>query len=266
MSKDVAVNQSTEIVIASMYEDDAGFGFEEATKDAYAIPFISVLQAGSPQVKKSEGAYIKGAEEGDIFNSVSQDVTKGDEGVLVVPCYYSRRFVQWGNRSNGGGFKGEFTADDPIVSKTKAIAGRDLLPNDAGEFDPSSSDALVDTRNHYVLVLDKNGGYSPALIAMSSTQLKKSRQFMSKMEALKFKRADGSLFTPPMFSHIYKLTTVPESNDKGSWFGYKIELVGKLEDPALYGAAKGFRNAITAGEVKVQQPMAEAGVMETEDF
>ena len=266
MSKDVAVNQSTEIVVASMYEDDAGLGFEEATKDSYAIPFISVLQAGSPQVKKSEGAYIKGAEEGDIFNSVSQQVIKGEDGILIVPCYYSRRFVQWGNRSTGGGFKGEFTADDPIVGKTKSVAGRDLLPNDKCEYDEYSSDLLADTRNHYVLVLDGNGSYSPALMSMTSTQLKKSRQFMSKMEALKFRRADGSMFTPPMFSHVYKVTTVPESNDKGSWFGYKIELVGKLEDPAIYSAAKEFRNAITAGEVKAQQPSTEAAVEDSVDF
>ena len=36
---------STAIALAAMYEDDAGGGFEQADKDAYAIPFLSILQS-----------------------------------------------------------------------------------------------------------------------------------------------------------------------------------------------------------------------------
>ena len=50
---------------------DQGTGLEDASAEDYAIPFLRILQGGSPQVKKSEGKYIQGSEEGDIFNTVS---------------------------------------------------------------------------------------------------------------------------------------------------------------------------------------------------
>ena len=252
------LNQNTAVALASMYEEDAGSGFEEADKSAYAIPFLSILQAGSPQVKKSEGAYIKGAEEGFLFNSVTQDIVDGNDGVIVIPCYYMRRFIQWGARDAGGGYKGEHLPTDAIINQAKDVDGRLLLADASGAFNPKTSDILTDTRNHYVLIVTADGSYTPALISLSSTQIKKSRQWMSKMDGIKLKRADGSMFTAPMFSHSYKLTTVPESNDKGSWFGWRIETNGPVTDANLYQAAKAFRDAVGAGEVKVAPPVEEA--------
>ena len=80
------------------------------------------------------------------------------------------------------------------------------------------------------------------------------------MQNIKLPGKNG-LFTPPMFSHIYRVTTVPESNDKGSWRGVKIELVRALdgknpEDVALYQAAKNFKDMVNEGEVQAAQPVA----------
>jgi len=263
---EVAEVKNTSVALMSMYEEDVGGGFEQADKDAYAIPFLSILQAGSPQVKKSDGAYIKGAEEGFLFNSVTQDVVNGEDGVEVIPCYYMRRFVRWGARDAGGGFKGEFLPTDPLLAQAKEVDGKLLLADPSGAFNPKTSDILVDTRNHYVLVVTEQG-YTPALISISSTQIKKSRQWMSKMDGIKLRRADGSMFTAPMFSHKYRLSTVPESNDKGSWYGWKVETAGMVDDPAMYQAAKSFRDAVGAGEVKTAQPVdAQHVAAEDEDF
>lgn len=252
-TKDLAVKEANLPALANMYEEDSGAGFENADRDSYSIPFISILQSGSPQVKKSDGAYIKGAEEGFLFNSVSQEIISGEQGIRVIPAYFTRRFVEWVPRdSGGGGLVGEHLPSDPVVTTATRDAKNQLvLP---------SGNLLVDTRTHYVLVLSPDGnGYTPALISMSSTQVKKSRQWMTRMESIKFKNAQGMMFTPPMFSHIYHLTTVPESNDQGSWYGWKVEMDGPLEDPALYGAARAFRDAVKAGEAKPSQPAASSG-------
>ena len=81
---------------------------------------------------------------------------------------------------------------------------------------------------------------------MSGTQLKKSRAWNSVASTLKVKAGDGRVFTPPIYSHKYKLTTVPESNDHGNWFGWNIELLGQLgdEEMFLYEAAKQFKESI----------------------
>ena len=96
----VAVAPKNELAPANLnYSADAGSGFEETSQESYAIPFLSILQSGSPQVKKSDGAYIKGAEEGMLIDSVTQ--TLFADGVEVIPCHYTQRFIEWGLREQG---------------------------------------------------------------------------------------------------------------------------------------------------------------------
>jgi hypothetical protein len=97
---------------------------------------------------------------------------------------------------------------------------------------------------------------NPALIVMKSTQLKKSRKWNSMMQSVKVEGKNG-LFTPPMFSQIYRLTIVSESNAKGNWHGWEIEKVGAVDDAGIYGIAKTFAASIKAGEVKAKPPQDE---------
>jgi hypothetical protein len=62
---------------------------------------------------------------------------------------------------------------------------------------------------------------------------------------------------------IYKLTTVSESNDRGSWFGYQVEKAGQVEDAGLYDDAKSFSTAASRGDVEAKptvegEPVKEA--------
>lgn len=246
MKQNQVTKQATGIVPAGQFEEDAGVGFESADSSSYAIPFLAILQSGSPQVKKSDGAYIKGAEEGMLYNTVTQELLDGEHGAVVIPCAFKRSFIKWAPRDSGGGFKGELQPSDPQVQ-----AG--MLDKD-GRLVDSDGNLLSDTRTHYVLVLDGKGGYQPAVISLSSTQIKKSRQWMSKMNGIKLQRADGTHYTPAMFSHQYRVSTVPESNDKGSWFGLRVETLGAVESAELYQSAKAFRDAISSGEAKEQVP------------
>lgn len=247
---DVAVKQNNAVAqMTDMFIDSAGSGFEEADASAYAIPFIQILQSGSPQCKKSDGAYIKGAEEGMLYNTVTQELYSGETGIRVIPCHYSNRFIEWKTRESGGGFVAEHMPHTTPPT-TKDDKNRDILPN---------GNALVDTRNHYVLLVKDDGTVEPALITMSSTQLKKSRNWMSKMQGIKIKHpTTGQFVQAPMASRIYRLTTVPESNDKGSWFGYKTELDAVVEDPAQYKAAQEFAAAVKSGSAKANMAHAES--------
>jgi hypothetical protein len=121
-----------------------------------------------------------------------------------------------------------------------------LLPN---------GHALNDTRNHYVLIR-RNGQLSPAIMSLSSTQIKASKQWMSMMQGIKQKNpATGMFEIAPMFSHAYKINTVAQSNDKGSWFGYKFAMVGKVTDQAEYEEAKQFNHIVKSGLAKVERKM-----------
>jgi len=242
MSTKLKKAEQGSVALPDWMAQDAGAGFEEADKEAYAIPFLTILQSGSPQCKKSDGAYIKGAEEGMIFDTVAQEIIDGDVGIVVIPVHYQRRIVEWAPRESGGGFVAEHLPEQAPRGH-RDESGRDVLDN--GNY-------LVDTRYHYVLYRradDEAGDWKPALITMSSTQLKKSRRWMTLMQS---RRVAGKPI--PMFGATYHLTTVPESNDKGSWFGWAIAPGDLVMDADLYAQAKGFRESLLAGEAKVQHP------------
>jgi hypothetical protein len=247
--KEVAKKENTALVNAGMYETDADAGFEDADADSYAIPYLTILQALSPQCDKSKGEYIKGAESGEIFNSVSEERYEGiEKGIDIIPVHYKRAFTEW--LPNRGGFVAEHsTADglDLLKQCEKNDNNQDVLPN---------GNTLIDMRSHYVLILGEDGSTTGAVMSMSSTQMKKSKRWMTVMQNIKMAREDGSKFTPPMFSHKYHVTSVPESNDQGSWFGWKIANAGQIEDANLYNAAKSFRDAILSGEAKEAAPEA----------
>ncbi len=248
-STEVAVKpEMAPTVLGTQFLEDAGAGFEEAGATAYAIPFLQMLQSGSPQCKKSDGAYISGAEEGKFFNTVTQELYDGGEGIVVIPCHFTNRFNEWKTRESGGGFVTEHMVGTQPAT-TKDSKGRDIAEN---------GNVIADTRNHYVLICNADGTLTPAILSLTSTQLKKSRQWMSKMQGFKIRKPDGSFDTAPMSSRKYRLTTVPESNDKGSWFGLKVELEGLVEDAAEYNEAAKFRQAIRSGTAKAASTAEES--------
>ncbi len=151
---------------------------------------------------------------------------------------------------------GEFSVADPIIATLKT--------NDRNQLTDGEGNIFSDTRSHYVLILDAEGGYSPAVVSLTSSQIKKSRQWMSKMQGLKAKRSDGSIFTPPMFSHIYTVETKAESNSKGSWYGFNFAINGEVTDRNIYLAAKAFRDSVSSGEVSEKH--AASNVEDSEEF
>ena len=76
------------------------------------------------------------------------------------------------------------------------------------------------------------------------------------MMGLKMQGKNG-LFTPPTYSHIYKLKTVQMSNDKGTWFGWDVEKVGPVTDKGIYDMAKNFALSVGKGEIEAKHSSEE---------
>ena len=241
MSKQsIAVKENTALVLSPNFESDANGGFKDMGQEDFALPFLRLLTNVSPEIGEVEGALP-----GMFYNSVTGQLYDGKKGVLVIPTSYVRQYIEWAPRGSGSGAPlMVYPSTSDIISKTHREPGdnKDYLDN--GNY-------IENTANHYVMVLD-DGIPNPALIVMKSTQLKKSRKWNSMMLSVKLPSSTGTLFTPPMYSQIYRLTTVSESNDKGKWFGWEIERVGSVEDSNVYSAAKSFAETINSGSVKVK--------------
>ena len=81
MSKELAEETAKNIVISNIELEEfavTNSGFEEVTADDLAIPFIRLLAQLSPQLQKQEGAYVKGAEAGDFYNTTTGGTLNGN--------------------------------------------------------------------------------------------------------------------------------------------------------------------------------------------
>ncbi len=247
---EVAVKQPTALV--AFTDDmmaDAGLGFENVSANDVAIPYLKVLQALSPELRGV--TKVAGAEEGLIINTVTGVLMKE---IRVIPCAFKKSYVEWTPREAGGGLVKEWT-EDKILEKTKKNErNQDVLAN---------GNLIVTTAYHYVLILSE-GGFERALIAMSSTQLKKSRRWLGQMMALQVKVGDKS-FTPPPFSHSYHLGTGMETKDTNSWYGWLINDPSMVQDRSIYDAAKKFGQDVTAGIVKVAAPPEDGAAIDEDD-
>ena len=228
----------------NMFEADADKGSQNMTQEDLALPFLKVLGQLSPEVNKRDGKYVEGAEPGKIINTVSNELY---DQINVLPVFYKRKYIEWQDRGTSTGAPVAIhEADSDIISQTtRGKDYKDRLPN--GNY-------LENTADHFVILM----GSSPqtALISMKATQLKVSRKWNSMMMGIKMQGKSG-LFTPPTYSHIYTLKTVPMSNDKGSWFGWDVSKVGPIEDKAIYEIAKGVAERVGKGEVQAKHGEAE---------
>lgn len=259
--------QAALAVSASMFAEDAGAGMEGATAESFAIPFLSVLQKGSPQVDEASGAALEGAKAGMIFENVTSKLFDGKGGVFIVPCSYRRVFLRWAPKgSDGAGFKGELAPEVVADMRAKGeivdMDGKLYIPLADGTVNDKKCDRISDTRNHYVLLIDgATGGWKEALVSLTSTQIKKSKMLMSALASVKVNGPSG-MFTPPTFANVVRMSTVPESNDKGTWFGVKFELAGQVDRAEVYAAARAFHASVIKGSVVAKYEDAEDGVGE----
>ena len=232
-------NGSAVAVIDAMFEADAGLGLENIGTEDLALPFLKVLSRQDPVLDDLD------AKAGDIYNTVTNEVYSGKEGVRVIPCAFQKRFIQWAPRGSGSGAPLGIYGPGETRPNTERSSedNKDYVVGGTGDY-------IEQTAQHYVLLLSDQGS-ERALIAMKSTQLKKSRKWMSMILSRQMQGKNGP-FVPPMFSHVYRLTTVGQENSKGSWHGWEVSLEGTVSDPNLYHSAKAFGESANSAQVEVK--------------
>jgi len=227
--------------VTSLFEEDAGLGMDNMGQEDLALPFLKVLSGNDPVLDDMDNA-----RKGDILNTVTNALYKGAEGIKVIPCAYQRRFIQWSPRGEGS------SAPIAIYEPSQERPKTERSTEDNKEYViGGTGDYIEETHQHFVVVLNDDGSAETALIAMKSTQLKKSRKWNSMMQSVQMQGKNGP-FTPPRFSHIYLLKTLKEENSKGSWHGWEMSRVSPVSDKGTYIRCKEFAESITAGDVVVK--------------
>jgi hypothetical protein len=242
-SKDLELKKDAPLPVVMDFEDDAGAGLNNLTAQDFAIPFIGILQSLSPQVKPVKAGGLEGAKIGMIFNTVTKELIDGDEGIVVIPCAYQKKWIEWKPRSAGGGFVKQHDNEDIMASTTADAKNDNYLPN---------GNTVVPTANYFVIII-KNGLPETAVLSMTKTQITKAKKWNNIMSSIK-KQGKTGIYTPPMYSHKYRLTTIEQEKSGFSWYGWEIANAGELTsaDVALYNLAKKLNKEVEAGMLKAK--------------
>jgi hypothetical protein len=248
-SKELAVadEEANALALGDDFLGDAD-SMDDFAQGDFLVPYMRILQSLSKELQKGHQKYIKGAEVGAVINSATKRMWDGEKGMYVIPIAFAHRFQAW--RPNNGGPADDYGDNDAVY--------KSLQPNDKGKRINGDGNEVTDTNQYFVFVVDpETGEYDMGVIGMSGSQAKKSRSWNSIIANRRVKHG-GKSVTPPMFYYAYKVTTVPESNEQGNWYGWAISADEGMAVPSIPNArdileaAKTTRERIKAGEIKTQ--------------
>ena len=235
----------------ALFGNDTAKGFENMTQEDLALPFLRILGQLSPQVTEGDAKYIASAKPGMIYNTVTSELYDGKKGIRVIPCYYKKDFPEWSDRGDGPGAPvAVHLPNSPVIQTGKRDGSKIRLPN--GNY-------LEETASYYVMAETKTGGFTPALITMKSTQLNVSKKWNSMMKTIQIPNGNGGFAIPPMHGVVYNLSSILQKNDKGSWYGWVVnmERIMGAADKSLYLMSKDFNSNVSKGNVQTKADVEE---------
>lgn len=262
----------------SEYGDDSGAGFEDVSQEDLIIPFINILQKGSPLVDEDAATYVPGAKAGMLMNSVTEELHPGQEGVIFIPVHKTHKFVEWVPRDQGGGFVAVYDPSDTMVMEARK--GQAF-----GKAETPDGNDLVETFYMFGLLVEPDGSYNPSMIAFASTQISSYKRWMTQMRSIQTEDAGtGRRVTPPMFAHRFRIRTKNMKKKEFTWHGFSITFANEGDpkksisaamasrlsvDDELYQAARECRELVLAEDVKVAYETSgkgDGGDKEGDDF
>jgi hypothetical protein len=156
--------------LADMEEFGANYSAEQMT-----TPFLNILQALSPQVTRGKAEFIKEAQAGQLFNSVTKELYDGEVGINVILSNFKESYIEWVPRNKGGGFVAEY--DILTGGRAKTLVDPDfnsIIQEGSPVGTPGNLLSLTHTRLGAV-VKDDLTTWSPVVLSMAASALKVSK-------------------------------------------------------------------------------------------
>lgn len=223
--------------IKKLLAETVGLGVSNAADDN-VVQLVYVLQSLSPQVLKQKQEYIKGAEAGNIWFRGTKTVIDGEEiGIRAICVRKDTWWLEWGPE-RGQGLKGRYPCVPKSVDENEGrpeTAEWIVDPKNPkkGKWTMPDGNLLNQSREHVVIVLPEEGesGEPGAyVIPMSGSQHSTARMWNTNMRSLRMPDEYGGK-KAPAFGYVWRMKTIPLSNDAGDWFGWEIDHAGENDEP-----------------------------------
>lgn len=228
--------------------DDTGFEGMDASH--FVIPYLGILQPLSPQVLEAKEQYISGAKAGMLYNSVTNRIFDGKQGVRFIPVHVQHQQVEWVPRDQGGQLIARHEVDEPAV-----IEARKKFPVGKAPF--GDGNELIETFYVYGLMVEPDGRFERVVLSFKSTDINEYKKWMTKARSVQKIGTGGAIITPPMYSHFFRLRTVAKNKNNYDWYGWAVRFDGESadateipEDSQIYREAKDFRALAKTNRVR----------------
>lgn len=200
-------------------EEYAGQGLDELDSSDKSIPFLKVLEKGSPEIET-----VEGAKPGMIIDTAT---LKLYDSIRFVPATRDHAFVEWVPIDNGGGLVASYSMDSDIA---KWAAGQ------RGKITLRSGNDLVETFYLFGILLPEEGDDElepkPVVLSFTSTRIKTYKSIVNRSDSIMLMGAGGRKFKAPWFCHVWRIGSLKKVDGAQSWYLYTAEFDSPNKDAA----------------------------------
>lgn len=199
-------------------------GTEDVGAEDLVIPRLELVQALSPCRKRNDAAYIEGAEEGMLFNSLTRELY--GQSVELIPVKYRKEYLIWKDRKKGGGFRGSFPTElEAEQARRQLEDGEDC--------------EVLDTGIMFCLRVAEGGRLEEIVVSMSKSRMKTARKWNS---LIRLTQHDS-------FAKRYEISAVAEKNaNNEDYWNIAVKPLGFV-DENQYRSAEELYRVIEGGGV-----------------
>jgi hypothetical protein len=180
-------------------------GLEQIERADLVLPRLSICQSMSPQRKKSDPLFIKDLEEGQFFNTVTDQIY-GSGALRVIPLLFGKSRLYFKPFDEGGGL---------LCQSMNGKTGGSLCPT--CEACPKQSWGEDGEKPACTLLYNYPSVLLPSfeliVVSMKVTSLKAARQWNTLM---RFRNADA-------FAGVYELRAIEAKNTLGTYFVFNVK-------------------------------------------
>lgn len=200
-------------------EQYAGQGLGDLDSGDRSVPFLKVLEKGSPEIET-----VDGARAGMLIDTSNGRLY---ESVRFVPACREHAFVEWVPVDSGGGLVASYGMDEDISRWAKGQRGKIKLRN---------GNDLVETFYLFGILLPEEGDDEaepkPVVVAFTSTRIKTYKSIVNRSDSIMLMGASGRKFKAPWFCHVWRIGTQKKVDGAQSWYLYTAEFDSPSKDAA----------------------------------
>lgn len=191
-------------------------GSENVEASDLILPRLGQIQALSPQIKKSDPAYIENAEQGMLFNNITGELL--GTSITFIPVLFRKEWVVFKDRKKGGGFFGAFESDALAQEFIKTADNNDGMES-------------IESHNHIGYIVMPSGERQQLVVTCTKSKIKASRLLNSQITMAGVDR----------FAKAYEIKSVEAQNNAGEDFwNYAIKPLGFVSEEVYNEMAENY--------------------------